>query len=141
MKLSYDVYKTLLELTPAVPPESGGILGGKNGEVLKIAFDKSKKIYNRAIYNPNIDYLNEIIMYWENQEIEFLGIFHTHMQCNTTLSNDDINNIRIIMMSLSNTVSFLYFPIVIPRKKVFPYIAKKDKNKITIQPDELVIWG
>lgn len=139
MKVSYDIYKTLLETPPIVPPECGGILGGKNGEVINIAFDKSAKIYNSAVYNPNIDYLNEIIAYWNNQGIDFLGIFHTHMQNNTTLSNDDISNIRKIMMCMPNVIRVLYFPIVVPRKGVFPYIAKKNKSKIIIQTDELIV--
>lgn len=139
MKLSFNIYKTLLEIPPTVPPEIGGILGGKNGEIFKIAFDKNTKNYNSAVYNPNIDYLNEIITHWENQGIDFVGLFHTHMQDNITLSNDDIVNIKNIMRSMPNTISNLYFPIVIPKKEIFPYIAKKDNNRISIQLDELII--
>lgn len=63
---------------PVVSPETGRILGGNNGIVSELLFDKIE--YNEAFasYKSDTRLLNRYILKWHNDGIEFMGCFHTH---------------------------------------------------------------
>ena len=140
MIIRKEIHKEIIEKTPSVPPESGGIIGGKNGIVECYQFDLHNKIQDKAVYLPDIDFLNSIIEKWNKENIDFLGIFHSHPDNNYTLSEFDKTQITKIMESLSDCVKMLYFPIIIPEKSMNCYCAKFTcERKVIIASDELIL--
>ena len=138
MKIEKCFYESFLSSCPYAPPEIGGILGGKNGVVTDVVIDNRNAVLNKAIYIPDIDFLNFKIEEWEKQNIEFYGIFHTHF-CVSALSNDDRINIEKVMYSMPKSIIKLYFPIVIPQKEMIAYVAERNNNKINIDLEDIDI--
>lgn len=138
MKIEKCFYESFLSSCPYTPPEIGGILGGKNGVVTDIVIDNRNAVLNKAVYIPDIDFLNSKIEEWEKQNIEFYGIFHTHIS-ESTLSNDDRINIEKVMCSMPKSIIKLYFPIVISQKEMIVYVAERKKNKINIYLENIDI--
>lgn len=119
--------------------ESGGILGSDNKIINYYSFDKGIYVAHCS-YSPNVDYLNNTISDWQKHSIRFLGIFHTHFFGVDTLSDGDMFYINNILFSMPNEIEYLYFPIVLPEfQEIIPYIATRQKNKISIDIDELVV--
>lgn len=138
MKIKNSIYNQILSIQTA-HFEIGGIFGGSNSIITKFVLDKNKITEDKFMYIPNIDYLNSILEKWYADGIEFYGIFHTHPVGQVTLSNDDIVSIKNIMMALPESIEMLYFPIVIQNDTVYPYVAKRENNKINIYLDDLYI--
>ncbi len=138
MKFEKCFYESFLSSCPYAPPEIGGILGGKNSVVTDIVIDNRSAVLNKAVYIPDIDFLNFKIDECEKQNIEFFGIFHTHIS-NNTLSNDDRINIEKVMCSMPKSIIKLYFPIVIPKKEMIAYVAERKNNKINIYLEDIDI--
>lgn len=138
MKIEKCFYESFLSSCPYAPPEIGGILGGKNCVVTDIVIDNRNAVSNKAVYIPDIDFLNCKIEEWEKHNIIFYGIFHTHMS-DSTLSNDDRINIEKVMYSMPTSIIKLYFPIVIPKKEMIVYVAERQNNKINIYLEDIDI--
>lgn len=138
MKIEKYFYEFFLSSCPYAPSEIGGILGGKNGVATDIVIDNRNAVPNKALYIPDIDFLNSKIEEWEKRNIEFYGIFHTRFSDNT-LSNDDRINIEKVMYSIPKSIIKLYFPIVIPQKEMTAYVAERKNNKINIYLDDIDI--
>lgn len=121
MKISSKTYDLLLN-TAIVPPETGGIIGGKNFLIDNIIFDsKNSSVCN---YIPNIVFINSIIKNWYDCGIEFYGIFHTHAPQWSTLSKEDILYINRIMKNMPESINSLLFPLVFPKEKIKWYKAE-----------------
>lgn len=138
MKINNNIYLKMLTC-PNVPPETGGILGSKNGIICEYFFDEGLADSSRAIYKPDIDKLNKQISIWNNERTAFCGIAHTHIFGQHSLSDDDIIYIKSIMNSMPASVKFLYFPIIIPKQYIFPYKAFRNGNNISIVSNRLII--
>lgn len=138
MKIKRNVYDFLLQSCPSAPPETGGILGGNNGIITNIVFDKCNAVLDKAIYVPNIEFLNSQINRWNVYNIDFYGIFHTHIS-DKALSNDDKLNINKIMLSMPKSITKLFFSIIIPKKEMTFYAALRDNNQINIYLEEIDI--
>ena len=124
------------------PPESGGIIGSENDGIIdKIIFDKpiSEEI-QYCYYSPNVDFLNKHISIWSDEDIQFMGVFHTHFANVKSLSAADKNYIEAIMMNMPDAIDFLYFPIfVFPVRELIVYKAEKSSSRVTISLDDLLI--
>ena len=66
--------------------ETGGIIGvDKKGVISAFQFDETLSS-NLFEYHPNVDFLNQVINEkWVNENIEFVGFVHSH------LNNDDLS--------------------------------------------------
>lgn len=140
MKIKQEVLKDIYKAMPVIPPEIGGIIGGKN-DVVSI-WHKDIGVYSRGcMYSPNVRELNLIIEQWGKQEVFFMGIFHVHFWGVDTISEGDIVYIKQIMNAMPEVINKLYFPIIVqPLNKCIPYIAYRGKNnEIIIRQDELII--
>lgn len=121
--------------------EIGGIIGGRKNTVFVVCFDKMEIQYNMGVYTANVEYLNSVISKWQNDSIEFYGIFHTHINGVRELSKGDIDSIYAIMNDLPNDISKLYFPLIIPNNKVLLYSAERLKHEIKITKEKVVLKG
>lgn len=121
------------------PPETGGILGSRNGCINMFVHDEGVPDLGRMVYIPQTAYLNAIIKSWHNEGIEFCGILHTHPYGQRELSGSDVQYINCIMEMMPNSVNRLYFPLVFPGVCMISYCATNKKGKIIIAADDIII--
>lgn len=114
-------------------------MGGKNSVIDTVFFDKGRNSVEGIKYIPNIDLINKCIQEWLYEDIEFLGIFHTHLRIWESLSNEDIRYIKKIMLLMPESIKYLFFPIVFPGEYVKSYRAEKRSQKIYIIEDYIKI--
>ena len=137
-----DRSKKLNLLISDHPPESGGILGSIDDNIItEILKDKVKVSSNKiCCYEPNVCFLNQQIAKWSTKGISFKGIFHTHFVGVSTLSLADKKYIHKIMKNMPTQIKYLYFPIfVLPNRELVCYKAEKFKNEINIFPEDVTI--
>lgn len=139
MKIKRDIYEKILYSCPVVPPESGGILGGKFEIIDTVVFDSGEKVLESAVYIPDVNKLNSILVHWQKEGISFYGLFHSHPNGQEELSQDDIEYINTIMLSLPQAVSSLYFPVVFPKSHIIFYKAINQNHNISIFRDNINI--
>ena len=143
MNISSDVLNYIISQVPNQKKESGGLLGfDMNETIVRIQLDSGLvNSRDKYTYYPNIPLFNQTLREWAEINISFAGIFHTHYSDIAVLSTADICYIEKILLSLPNTISPLYFPLLlIPSKAFIPFEAKLDKNgNAHIQEDSLII--
>lgn len=139
MKIKKSVLDAIAGSYPTVPPEEGGILGIYNNVVCAYFHDKGCGNNDFAVYEPNINKLNEILFSWSQKGIAFGGIVHSHLPGQKTLSKADVDYIASVFAN-DTTLERLYFPIFLPDMREFiPYLAIKVNGKIKILKDTLVV--
>lgn len=135
---SKEVLEELRLQISETPPESGGILGGRNGIVTNFLADKGKMGGPQCSYTPDTDFLNQAIKRWAEQGIGFMGMFHTHFGGAETLSEGDKAYIVRIMKAMPEEINCLYFPIVVmPGRRIAVHKAICKGGKIRIIRDEI----
>lgn len=124
MDITESCYQALLAL-PSVPPETGGLLGGHDGTIDTCYRDRSAPVLERAIYIPNLQCLNQQLARWKIRQIDFMGIFHSHLKGEQQLSQADKTYIGEIFQAMPPYISRLFFPVVIPGEKIVPFRAQR----------------
>lgn len=137
MKIEKELYYKIITICPAAPTETGGIIGAKSEIITEFVPDTTHSEYGK--YTPDTEMINRIIVSWEERNINFRGIYHSHYPENNRLSQTDVEYIKKIMLSVCNIYSFLYFPIVIPQESITVYKAEIKNNAIVITNDKLQI--
>lgn len=140
MRILKSIYDEILTNTPVLPPETGGIIGGRDGIVTSVYFDKGE-LSNSApsVYSPNIMLINKVIYNWSESGISFYGIFHSHYSRDRKLSSGDKKYIMEIMRAMPVTVGQLYFPIVLPKQTILGYQASRTDSTVHIACDMIEI--
>ena len=138
MKIYSEVYEEIIQCPP-VPPEMGGILGMKKGVVCACTYDQPPLQRDRAIYIPNVEFLNKRICEWKEQGISFCGMFHSHPFNQPKLSGEDNEYIKTIFQVMPETVRDLFFPIVLPNVMLLSFHAVRRENTIRIYEDKITI--
>ncbi|MCM1500840.1 MAG: hypothetical protein NC124_20470 [Clostridium sp.] len=140
MIISNEILSQILECMPLVPPETGGIIGGKNGQICLWEYDAGYPEKGCA-YRPDVTFLNKIIEEWVNQGYSFMGIFHVHFGGSKELSDGDKRYIEKIMKAMPPYITQLYFPVVVQQdRRMVSYAACKDMSgDITIRKDEIKV--
>lgn len=140
MKITGQTYSLILSCVPKVPPETGGILGGKNQIISHCVFDRGSDDSNGYdIYAPNTKLLNRTILQWAETNIEFYGIFHSHFSDGSLLSNGDKRYITKIMLVMPQQISSLYFPVVFPQESMIVYRADRQGYEVHIASEQIEI--
>lgn len=142
MKISKNALQALNEFITGQPPETGGILGSNDNEIITtVILDRVVEASTRhCSYTPNVNFLNDCIDNWMHKNIKFMGVFHTHFMGVKTLSKADKQYIYRIMEVMPNDLTFLYFPVfVLPDRKLSCYKAKRTANLIEIICDKLEV--
>lgn len=143
MIITAVAYRYLISNAYEETGEIGGILGGTaDGCVTDVIFDKPSTAVNRYYYEPNTSFLNEYIAEWQQKEIVFLGMFHSHVADVSALSNGDRRYIDKIMSVMPEQICSLWFPILVfPQKRLCCYRADRSNGRITISQEPLRIIG
>lgn len=142
MKISREIYQKLIFSMPEKPPEIGGIIGGKNGVITHFHIDRgiSDTYCCKCSYRPDVVWLNSCIHEWENNSIEFYGIFHCHYGGAESLSAGDISYIKQIMEEMPKRVTKLYFPIIVlPERKIIFYYCSFENKIMNMGKENITI--
>lgn len=140
MNIKKKTYDTILNKVPASMPESGGIIGGSNGVIEVVEFDKGNIIYSEkcCFYAPDVKKLNQCIKKWKENNIDFYGLFHTHFYGVRSLSEGDRCYIEKIMKAMPATKHKLFFPVIVfPEKEMVVYVAELYRNHVIIETEDI----
>lgn len=138
MDITKEVYAKMIRGVAGAAYETGGILGENAGVVCHIELDMGlgQPGLNKCYYSPDTKKLNTCISVWQKHNINFCGIFHSHLGNNETLSEGDLRYIRRIMFAMPEQIEKLYFPlIVLPQNKMKLFTAVRQGREIKIAGD------
>ena len=142
MRINKEIYNNILTLVRDIPPESGGILGEKDGVIQFVVYDEGRKTGKMCSYSPDVQKLNVVIQDWQEKGILFCGIFHTHFFGVETLSEGDRLYIKMIMEQMPMEIEKLFFPIVVlPQREFVVYVASREQGPLIIKKDTILIEG
>jgi len=120
--------------------ETGGIIGGQDDVVTEFEFDMGTDLSSRDHYYPATDKLNACIDRWQDNNIQFYGIVHSHLLDAPKLSLGDEKYIHAIMKVMPVCINYLYFPIVVvPSKRIVSYKAVRNGGIDIIRDDVKII--
>ena len=141
MKITQKAIAVIRSSVTNLSFETGGIMGSQDGLlVTDIIMDDPTHNKYRCCYAPNVNFLNQCIADWNQQNKYFMGMFHTHFFNVTTLSGEDIRYINAIMNAMPKEVDRLFFPIyTLPKHEMICYKATRESNRISIETDILEI--
>lgn len=140
MKIIKQIYNEILHESFSSISEIGGILGGNDSIINQFEFDKGLYPNSSSVYIPNTEKINITISNWQKQHIEFLGIFHSHLDFSEHLSSADEEYIKKIMYTMPDKIKSLYFPLVLPKSKIIlAYKAIRYHNSVNIIKDDVKI--
>lgn len=138
MNIYKCIYNEIINTARSLPPETGGLLGGRDDIVAEVLRDEGLPSDKKCSYYPNIELFNQTIKEWQSRDINFMGIFHTHYWGVNTLSKGDKRYIARIMNSMPEGIDRLYFPIlVMPDKKLVCYVANKKLGNLVIETEAI----
>lgn len=140
MKISFSIKDLIINSTPDVPPETGGIIGGRNGIISEFYADGGVGDNPEFEYEPDTESLNRIIDEWQKRGIDFYGIYHSHRLCGQTLSKSDKIYISQIMTTLKDYKNCLYFPLVFPKEKMICFKAELINGETVITNENIEIF-
>ena len=117
MKIERSVLQRIVATVGSAAPETGGVLGIKDGVVCEFYFDESA-IPQAHEYCPNTGAINAQLEEWAQRGIAFAGIIHSHPNGCALLSKGDTEGIATIVNAIPR-FERLYFPIVTNEGGVF----------------------
>ncbi len=142
MKIRQEIFDKIYAVANSMNMEMGGILGStQDGIVTDMIADLADDAVGcKFEYSPNIDFLNTQIEIWAENDIDFLGLFHTHFSGSKNLSDADFEYIKAIMNASKGIVECLYFPIfTLPDNELTVYKACFNGADVAVDKDELII--
>lgn len=119
MRIEKTILDELINRTPALPPESGGILGGQNG-VITHRFPDSGLSRMPARYAPNAAVLNAAIVRWSAEGVALYGIYHSHYPRDRLLSQGDMAYIETSWTAFRRPSDLCISPSYFPEKRSSP---------------------
>ena len=136
-----DVYKKIVMGCPKAPPETGCLLGGRKGIIRFYEFDSGIFCGEPGCYIPDVNSLNLRIQQWQEDDIRFYGIAHSHCTNSKCLSDGDKCYIVRIMQSLPVNIEYLYFPLIFPREEILSFEAIRSGGGVRIVFDSITKKG
>ena len=130
-----EIYNEILTGTVIVPPETGGIIGCRDGVITDFFRDNGIGAFNTRYY-PDINKLNSKIKKWADKDIMFCGVYHSHHNDDLLLSKADTEYISCILSVCSDYTDELYFPLVFPGKDIIFFSAKLNNGLVVINNEE-----
>lgn len=130
MLITKEIFSSICDTIGCLQPEQGGLIGGSNSVVTSFFFD-TDAVTTKASYIPSINQLNNALAQWKAQNIDFLGIIHSHGHRDKRLSARDISFARKILQLNSPELKDILFPLVLPAEgndiiEIIPYRISPD---------------
>ena len=140
MKIAQEVWEKIFSDIGETPPEVGGILGMSKDVVDSLFIDCGVPMNKLCSYTPDVTLLNHMIDIWQQKEIRFVGIFHSHYFGVKSLSEGDKKYIKLIMNSMPSDINSLYFPVaVMPDKELVVYKAYRCERGLELIKEQVEI--
>ena len=139
MRIKTETHNKILHACSAATFETGGILGGRNNVISEFLFDEGLASGTAGCYHPDTNILNQCLMEWQHQKIDFYGIVHSHFTDIAALSQGDKEYIRMILLAMPPEIKSLYFPLVLPEQRMIAFKAKRSGKTINITSDGITI--
>lgn len=142
MKITKEALRKIEEIAHDKNVETGGILGAESDDTVSCVFADlpDSTAGCRFDYFPNTVFLNKQIEAWSENNIEFVGMFHTHFSGSKNLSAADSKYIEAIMNESRGITEYLYFPVfTLPDNELTVYKACFDGKKTVIAKDILYV--
>lgn len=117
------LYKEIIEALNQMPPETGGILGRKDDKLTCFYYDERGSRSEKR-YTPDVDTLNEQIGMWQENDIAFAGIVHSHWT-NEQLSAQDLRYARQVVHAFGYPVWMGVY--VYTTKRLYMYLVSEDE--------------
>ena len=135
-KETYDEICSHLFNTPA---ECGGVLGGRKGEtVCAFYFDRTGSSSPEE-YVPDYLTINGVLDEWAADEIQMLGIIHSHKGNDSMPSCGDLYYCEQILLANEVLDEFL-LPIALPDKRTIDlYVCTIQNARISVRKDNFRI--
>lgn len=133
MRIEQSVYRELCKTLTVLPPERGGILGMKDDVICIYYLDDGPAPTDRYAYVPDVPKLNTVLFQWQQQGIQFAGMFHSHPNPQIWLSIADREYIQKIMQAMPSSISRLYFPLIVPNIGIVGYRSERTSGEIVLE--------
>lgn len=143
-----QVYTAISQTIGRHVPEQGGILGSSDGiHIDHYYFDRNARVTG-STYTFDADTLNQVISKWNDRDIRFVGVIHSHPRGYTSPSAGDMEISRTIVQSMDMD-GRIFTPIVQVDPKldgtitIYPYtfeqtvVMKKQPMDIRRDPEKL----
>ena len=121
-----EVYEEIRRTIGCRKPEQGGILGSSDGRHIDYYYFDGSAERCAGSYTMNVKVLNSIIREWNDNDIQLIGVIHSHPQGVTRPSHGDMLTAKHIIESI-NVEGRFFTPIVqvSPKLngdiKIYPY--------------------
>ena len=94
--------------------ESGGLIGSSDGSAIDAFFYDAGIDCSAKEYNPDIESLQDQLLRWDEENIRFCGIIHSHAD-DRYLSNKDVSMARRILEN--NPLDSILMPVFLLKDK------------------------
>lgn len=111
IKMTKEVLRQIQATIGTRRPECGGILGSSDGVTIDYYYFDSDALTTSGTYTMNTKALNKTIHYWNDNDVRFSGIIHSHPNGVTEPSPQDVSNAEDIM-DIMDMDGIVYIPIV-----------------------------
>lgn len=143
LRITQSVYSAILKSVGKLPPESGGILGGREDDdfVTHFHFDSNAQC-STASYTPDLKTLGNLFRDWNSEGVRFMGVVHSHPFGYRHLSIGDLSYAREIIEANPNLRRLLLPLVVFDKDNSFefiPYEAVLDGRRVRVQRLQLQI--
>lgn len=132
LKLSKNVFSQIRDTIGMHPPECGGVLGAREGEIVTEFYFDEYGTGSADRYVPNVQMINDMLIHeWMPRGILMVGIVHSHSNGNEVPSCGDISYGMRILQAL-DTVDRFYLPIVTIQEgnvRMNGYVVEQDESK------------
>ena len=131
-KATQELIDRIVDSLTSTDKESGGILGSSNGKIIDTFwFDEGTNCTARE-YNPSIELWEQQLRIWNDNQIEFCGIIHSHFEQETISTKDIYMARRILDM---NSMRSLFMPILYMRTRniIWYEVGVNTLNRVNIE--------
>lgn len=118
IEITLQVFDRIKDTIGKLEPEQGGVLGGTRNVITNYFYD-AQLVSDLNMYKPNIESINNELVNWQKNNVDFIGVIHSHPNGRLILSYADKiyakklmknNNIdQIIMFIVQSTYDSMKF--------------------------------
>lgn len=140
LRIKRQLWKKIFNFNSNDVYETGGFFGIKGKKICSYEFDSGRDSVSSGEYMPNLNLFYRSLKQWEKEGIEYVGILHTHLNHQGTLSGGDYKYLDELM-KLNKNLQVFFTAILIPNEKIYFYRVIRKKERIVIKRESLLTYG
>lgn len=130
--IKQELLNAILSASVGFSYETGGFIGFRGNQICYFMFDSGVRLNCRGRYYPNADSMNLFLEKQRQDKFSGIGILHTHLCGDSSLSKGDMKYIYQIF-HVNSDLREMYFPVAIPGRKLSMYLAERRTDNILIK--------